>query len=100
MAKMWDRRRWCLIVGPLLLRRLDRRLELVGMPGLARRDSEEQEALGVLEDRDRNRDEYHRVYYERVWSDPTNYHMVLNTELLGVEGSADVIVAQARKLGW
>ena len=60
----------------------------------------EHEALGVLEERDRNRDEYHRVYYERVWSDPTNYHMVLNTELLGVKGAADVIVAQARRLGW
>ena len=60
----------------------------------------EEEASDILEDRDRNRDEYHRVYYERDWQDPVNYHMVLNTELLGVEGAAGAIIARARDLGW
>jgi cytidylate kinase len=67
---------------------------------IARLAIPEQEAADVLEDRDRNRYEYHREYYGRDWRDPVNYHMVLNTEQLGVEGAADMIVARARKLGW
>ena len=66
----------------------------------ARLDVPEDEATDILEDRDRNRAEYHRQYYERDWRDPANYHMVLNTELLGLVGAAEVIVARARKLGW
>ena len=60
----------------------------------------EQEAPRVLEDTDHNRYEYHREYYGRDWRDPVNYHMVLNTELLGWKGTADLIVSRARKLGW
>ena len=67
-------------------------IERLGVP--------EKEAAGVLEDRDRNRYEYHREYYGRDWRDPVNYHMSLNTELLGVEGAADVVATRARKLGW
>ncbi len=72
--------------------RIRQAIERLGVP--------EQEASRILEDRDRNRDEYHRVYYERDWQDPVNYHLVLNTELLGAEGSAEVIIARARALGW
>jgi hypothetical protein len=38
--------------------------------------------------------------FGRDWSDPVNYHMVLNTELLGCEGAADLVIARARALGW
>lgn len=60
----------------------------------------EGQAEEILEDRDRNRDEYHREYYDRDWQDPVNYHMVLNTELLGAVGAAEVITGRARKIGW
>ena len=70
------------------------------LPAIARLGVPEKEAAGVLEDRDRNRYEYHREYYGRDWRDPVNYHMSLNTELLGVEGAADVVATRARKLGW
>lgn len=60
----------------------------------------EAEAPRTLETTDRNRERYHREVYARDWSDPSLYHMVLNTELLGVDGAAKVIEARARDLGW
>jgi cytidylate kinase len=38
--------------------------------------------------------------YGRDWDDAVNYHLVLNTELLGVEGAGDLVVARAKALGW
>jgi hypothetical protein len=43
---------------------------------------------------------YNREYYHRDWNDPVNYHMVLNTEALGIDGAVDAIVGRARVLGW
>ncbi len=58
------------------------------------------DAAAILDETDRNRDRYHREYYDRDWSDPENYHMVLNTELLGNENAASLVVSHARALGW
>lgn len=60
----------------------------------------EAEARAVVAERDSSRARYHRELYNRVWADPINYHFVLNTELLGIEGAADLILARARALGW
>jgi len=60
----------------------------------------EDDAHAVLAPRDRNRADYHREFYGRDWNDPTLYHMVLNTELLGYDGAAKLIEARARELGW
>ena len=60
----------------------------------------EADAHRILETTDRNREDYHREFYDRDWSDPVLYHMVLNTELLGVAGAAKLIEARARELGW
>lgn len=49
---------------------------------------------------DAQRARYHKQYYGRDWSDPVNYHMVLNTGALGFDGAAAAIVARARALGW
>lgn len=49
---------------------------------------------------DAQRSRYHKQYYGRDWSDPVNYHLVLNTGALGFEGAADLIVARARFLKW
>jgi cytidylate kinase len=59
-----------------------------------------EEAARVLDDTDKMRARYHREYYDRDWSDPSNYHMVLNTEALGVDGAAAVVVGRAETLGW
>ena len=58
------------------------------------------EAPRMVDERDRNRERYHKEYYERDWADATNYHMGLNTALLGYDGAANLIAAHARALGW
>ena len=59
-----------------------------------------EEAARLTEETDRNRARYHRQHYQRDWADPANYHLVLNTAALGLDGAAEVIVARARALGW
>ncbi len=59
-----------------------------------------EEAARILDTTDKMRARYHREYYDRDWSDPVNYHMVLNTGTLGVDGAAGVIVGRVRELGW
>jgi len=60
----------------------------------------EKEARAHVAEIDRNRELYHRELYGRDWNDPVNYHLVLNTEALGSDGAAQLIVARARQLGW
>lgn len=67
-------------------------IERLGMPMEA--------AARLTEETDRNRARYHRQHYQRDWADPANYHLVLNTAALGLDGAAEVIVARARALGW
>jgi CMP/dCMP kinase len=59
-----------------------------------------EEAATFTDETDRNRSRYHRQHYQRDWADPANYHLVLNTAALGLDGAADVIVDRARRLGW
>jgi len=61
---------------------------------------DEADAQRLLETTDRNRQRYHREFYRRDWSDPAMYHLVMNTEWLGLEGAARVVVSRARELGW
>ncbi|HMU60451.1 MAG TPA: cytidylate kinase-like family protein [Gemmatimonadales bacterium] len=58
------------------------------------------DAERLMDDTDENRRRYHREYYDRDWADPTHFHLVLNTGLLGYDGAGDVIVDRARRLGW
>lgn len=60
----------------------------------------EREARSEVEERDRGRERYHKELFGRDWSDPVNYHLVLNTEVLGRAGAAQLVVARARSLGW
>ena len=60
----------------------------------------EAEAAALLDERDHARARYHKENYGRDWNDPVHYHMVLNTELLGTDGAADLVIARARSLGW
>jgi len=54
----------------------------------------------TMDDTDAQRTRYNKEYYHRDWNDPVHYHMVLNTGLLGFEVAADLIVQQARAMGW
>ena len=57
-------------------------------------------AAAVLDETDRMRARYIREYYRRDWEDPVNFHMVLNTCLLGFDGATEVVVGRARAMGW
>lgn len=67
---------------------------------MARHDLSPTEAERLMDRTDQDRMRYHREYYERDWADPTHFHLVLNTGLLGYEGAGDVIVDRAHRLGW
>jgi cytidylate kinase len=57
-------------------------------------------AATILDDTDKMRARYTREYYRRDWNDPVNFHMVLNTGVLGFDGATEVVVGRARSLGW
>jgi cytidylate kinase len=75
--------------------RADRIRAVMARQRLAPADAER-----LMDDTDENRQRYHREYYDRDWADPTHFHLVLNTGLLGYDGAGDVIVDRARRLGW
>ncbi len=54
----------------------------------------------VLDDTDRQRDQYVKANYGRHRQDPLNYDLVLNTGRLGLEGAADLVVSEVRRRGW
>ena len=53
------------------------------------------EAQAMVDDFDRQREQYVRRYWNRAWSDPTNYHLCVNTAWLGIDGAAAMIAALA-----
>ncbi len=58
------------------------------------------EVTKIVDETDAMRKRYHREYYQRDWTDPVHYHMVLNTGALGLAGAAAVIVGRAKAMGW
>jgi cytidylate kinase len=54
----------------------------------------------VVDETDRRRDQYVRTYYGRHRQDVANYDLVVNTEKLGIEGAAALVVAEARRRKW
>src|SRR2546425_10964273 len=54
----------------------------------------------VVDDTDRQRDQYVKTYYGRQRQDLGNYDLVVNTERLAIEGEAQLIVAEARRRKW
>jgi len=58
------------------------------------------DAERVVQQTDAQRERYHREHYARDWNDPVGYHMVLNAERLGYEGTVAIIVAEVGRRGW
>ncbi len=54
-------------------------------------------AARAVEERNRQREQHVRKHWKRSWSAFENYHLCLNTEWLGIEGAAEVIVHLARR---
>jgi cytidylate kinase len=57
-------------------------------------------ASKMVDDIDEQRDRYVKTYHARHRQDVTNYDLVLNTERLGIEGAAQLVVAEVRRRGW
>ena len=55
-----------------------------------------EEAEKRVRDVDAHRTRYHRQYYDRDWTDPRQYHLVLNTGWLGLSRTAEIVVTAIR----
>lgn len=56
------------------------------------------EAKKEVQETNEQREHYVKTHWKRKWRAPENYHLMLNTGWLGVEGAADVAVLAAKKL--
>lgn len=65
---------------------------------MRRKQADEKTAEQLVKESDGNRARYHEQYYHRQWRDSANYHMVLNTEALGLDAVTAVIVGRAKAL--
>lgn len=54
-------------------------------------------AIRMIDAGDRKRSEYYNFFSQTTWGAAETYNMQINTSALGIEGSADVIEAFARK---
>lgn len=62
-----------------------------------KREGLNQEAAArLVDDTNREREQWVRLHWEREWRSHENYDLSVNTERLGIEGAADLIGAAAR----
>jgi cytidylate kinase len=54
------------------------------------------EAEKILDEMNKNREQYVKKHWKRSWAAHENYHICVNTDWLGIEGAANVIVELAR----
>ena len=54
----------------------------------------------IVDETDRQRDQYVKTYYKRQRHDFVNYDLVVNSERLGLDGAAAVVAAEAKRRGW
>ena len=55
------------------------------------------DAAREVEEHNRQREQYVRRHWKRSWSAFENYHLCVNTDWLGIEGAARIIVRLARE---
>ncbi len=55
------------------------------------------EAERVVNDTNKQREQYVRRNFRRDWLAPENYHLMINTSWLGLDGASELIVELARK---
>jgi len=55
-----------------------------------------EEATRLVDDTNREREQWVRMHWERDWRAHDNYDLSVNTERLGIEGAADLVLAAAR----
>jgi cytidylate kinase len=60
--------------------------------GVARVD-----ARRVVDETNRQREQFVKRHWKRNWRDPANYHLCVNTAWLGLDGAADLVLQLARE---
>ncbi len=58
------------------------------------------EAEKIVDEINKQRDHYVRTTFKRSWKAHENYHLCVNTEWLGLDGAANLIVTAARAMGF
>ncbi len=58
----------------------------------------ESQALDLINKTDRRRASYYNFYTGNKWGKYDNYHLAVNSSLLGIDGTAEVIAAAARQM--
>jgi cytidylate kinase len=58
------------------------------------------DAAKLIDETEHRRDQYVKRYYQRQRDDPTCYDLAVNSERLGFDGGAALVVAEARRRGW
>ena len=77
---------FCYAPKPALVARAMRRLNLDAAA-----------AQKAVEETNRQREQFVRKHWNRSWSAHENYHLCVNTDWLGIDGAADLIVGVARQ---
>lgn len=54
------------------------------------------DAEKLVDETNTNREKYVRANWNRNWKSHENYHLAVNTDWLGIQGAADIIVAVAK----
>jgi cytidylate kinase len=72
---------------------------------LARRVAERRgvsiaDAEKIVDETNKQREQYVRTVFKRSWKAHENYHLCVNTDWLGIEGAANLVVAAARAMGF
>jgi cytidylate kinase len=55
------------------------------------------DAARVVEDNNRQREQFVKRHWKRNWRDVANYHLCVNTAWLGLDGAADLVVQLAHE---
>ena len=56
----------------------------------------QEDAARRVDDTNKRREQYVRRYWHRSWTALENYELCLNTDWLGIDGAADLVVKVAR----
>ena len=58
---------------------------------MARRNLTEEQAKKLIKEVDKDRASYYKYYTDQIWGESGNYDLCINSSIIGVEGTAQVI---------
>lgn len=59
----------------------------------------DEKVRSVINRTDKSRADYYNYYSDRIWGDPSNYDLCINSGKLGIENTAGVIISYIEKRG-